>query len=277
LSHVGVMAESLPEGKYDKDFNPLLYLNERLGIDWITAQRNNGDRDRVLFPLQCYHEFFATSELAARRNISFLDYGIGPNLSALISAAPHASEMILCDYTDSNLEYLQQWVNKVPTGYDWTPHFEYVVNYLERNEKEDAVKEREELIRNTVKAIVPGDLTKESVIQSGYEGPYDVVHLALTLDVTAKTVDDYKAQIKKVASLVKPGGKIILLEVERRMGLEYFYEHAGRTWHFLGVTCEFVANTLEEAGFTDVYVKTAGPADKTKHRNYMFFSATKAV
>jgi len=45
------------------------------------------------------------------------------------------------------------------------------------------------------------------------EGPYDVVHLALTLDVTAKTVDDYKAQIKKVASLVKPGGKIILLEV----------------------------------------------------------------
>jgi len=271
------MAARLPEGKYDNDFNPLLYLNERLGIDWITAQRNNGDRDRVLFPLQCYHEFFATSELAARRNISFLDYGIGPNLSALISAAPHASEMILCDYADSNLKYLQQWVNKVPTGYDWTSHFEYVVNYLERNEKEDAVKEREGLIRNTVKAIVPGDLTKQSVIQSGYEGPYDVVHLALTLDVTAKTVDDYKAQIKKVASLVKPGGKIILLEVERRMGLEYFYEHAGRTWHFLGVTCEFVANTLEEAGFTDVYVKTAGPADKTKHRNYMFFSATKTV
>jgi len=211
LSHVGVMAESLPEGKYDKDFNPLLYLNERLGIDWITAQRNNGDRDRVLSPLQCYHEFFATSELAARRNISFCDYGIGPNLYALISDAPHASEMIRCDYADSKLEYLQQLVNKVPTGYDWTPHFEYVVNYLERNEKEDAVKEREELIRNTVKAIVPGDLTKESVIQSGYEGPYDVVHLALTLDVTAKTVDDYKAQIKKVASQRRGGAGLYRL------------------------------------------------------------------
>ena len=271
------MAASLQEGKYDEDFNPLLYLNERLGgIDWITAQKNNGDRDRVFFPLQCYHEFFATSELATRRNISFLDYGIGPNLSALISAAPHASEMILCDYAESNLAYLRQWMNKVPMGYSWAPQFEYVVNYLERKETKDAVKEREELIRTTVKAIVPGDLTKDSVIQSEYEGPYDVVHLALTLDVTAKTVSEYKSQMNKLARLVKPGGKIILLEAERRMDLDYFYEHAGHTWHYLGISRDFVANTLEEAGFTDVYVKTAGAADKTK-RNYMFFSATKTV
>ena len=200
------------EGNYNKDFNPSLYLNERLGIDLTEAQKNNGDRDRVLFPLHCYHELFATSEFTEKRDISFLDYGIGPNLSALISAATHSSEMILADYAETNLKYLQQWVDNIPTGFDWTPYFEYVVRYLERKQEEDAVKERMELVRSTIKAIVPGDLTKHVVIKSGYEGPYDVVHLALTLNVTAKSVEDYKVHVKKVASLVKPGGKLILLE-----------------------------------------------------------------
>ena len=263
------------EGNYNKDFNPSLYLNERLGIDLTEAQKNNGDRDRVLFPLHCYHELFATSEFTEKRDISFLDYGIGPNLSALISAATHSSEMILADYAETNLKYLQQWVDNVPTGFDWTPYFEYVVRYLERKQEEDAVKERMELVRSTIKAIVPGDLTKDIVIKSGYEGPYDVVHLALTLNVTAKSVEDYKVHVKKVASLVKPGGKLILLEPERHMNQDYFYPHTGHSWKYFSISSQFVAKFLEEAGFTNVYVKTAGLADKTQFRNYMFFTATK--
>ena len=157
--------------------------------------------------------FSLLQEFTEKRDISFLDYGIGPNLSALISAAIHSSEMILADYAETNLKYLQQWVDNIPTGFDWTPYFEYVVRYLERKQEEDAVEERMELVRSTIKAIVPGDLTKDIVIKSGYEGPYDVVHLALTLNVTAKSVEDYKAQVKKVASLVKPGGKLIFLNL----------------------------------------------------------------
>ena len=266
---------TLNEGNYNKDFDPLLYLNERLEIDLTEAQKTNGDRDRVLFPLHCYHEFFTTSEFTGKTNMSFLDYGIGPNLSALISAATHSSEVILADCAETNREYLQQWMDNVPTGFDWTPYFEYVVRYLERKQEEDAAKKRMKLVRSAVKAIVPGDLTKDLVIKSGYEGPYDIVHLALTLDVTAKSVEDYKAQVKKIASLVKPGGKLILLEPERHMDQEYSYNHAGHSWKYLGVSNQFVAKTLEEAGFTNVYVKTAGLADKTKSRNYMFFTATK--
>ena len=185
--------------------------------------------------------FSLLQEFTEKRDISFLDYGIGPNLSALISAAIHSSEMILADYAETNLKYLQQWVDNIPTGFDWTPYFEYVVRYLERKQEEDAVKERMELVRSTIKAIVPGDLTKDIVIKSGYEGPYDVVHLALTLNVTAKSVEDYKAQVKKVASLVKPGGKLILLEPERHMSQYYFYPHTGHSWKYLSISSQFLA------------------------------------
>ena len=96
------------EESYNKDFNPLIYLNKRFVIDLSEPQKNNGDRDHVPF-IALYIaaiSFFATSEFTEKRNIFFSDYGIGPNLSALKSAAFHSSKLILADYAEINLKYL---------------------------------------------------------------------------------------------------------------------------------------------------------------------------
>lgn len=269
-------------GDYSSDFNPLKYLNERFKANWSALCMNNGDRDKLLFPLQCYHEFFELSEMKGKKNLTFLDYGCGPTLQPVISAAPHicnGGSIVLADYTAANRTYLQKWIENdhdTIEAFDWNPFCDYVVRYLERNKDVNAVQDRVQLVRQLIKAIVPCDITQDSsVIKSGYEGPYDVVHCRLTLCVTAKSPDEYKTQLKRLGQLVKPGGRLMFLEAERKMDSKYKYPHAGHSWEYIGVSREFVAEAMQEAGFTDVYEKTVGPADKSKNRNYMFFTGTK--
>lgn len=81
--------------------------------------------------------------------LSFLDYGCGPALYPLISAAPHVSEITLADYPEANRKYVKENCSDSRSG-DWEKFFEYVVRNLERREEVDAVTKRVELVRKAV-------------------------------------------------------------------------------------------------------------------------------
>ena len=238
-----------------------------------------GTRDRILFPMQCYHELFATCEFTDKTNLSFLDLGSGPALVPLISAAPHVASITMSDYAESNRLYLKDWVaNHANTAeFDWVPYFDYVVSYLESNKDIGAVEKRMERVRNGIKAVVSCDFTEESIIEGGHDGPYDIVHTSLTICVTAKSLSEYKNQVKKISGLVKPGGKLVIFEAEHMLGGEYTYKLGNCSWPYIGVSREFLAECLEEFGYDNIYMKTAGVADKSKNRNYVFVSANKLI
>lgn len=269
----------LDKGNYSVDFDPLKYLCERFTADWSTLALSNGDRDKLLFPLQCYHEFFCLPEIRRSKSLTLLDFGCGPSIQPLISAAPHLESIVLADYSVANRAYLQKWIkddHDTVQAFDWNPQFNYVVRNLERQQDSNAVQDKVQLVRQSIKDVVSCDITRDSsIIERGYEGPYDIVHCKLTLCVTAQSPDAYKAQLIKLGRLVKPGGRLLFLEAERKMNGEYEYPHADHSWEFLGVTREFVAEAIQEAGFADIYEKTVGPADKTLNRSYMFFSGIK--
>ena len=103
-----------------------------------------------------------------------LDYGAGPLLIPSIAAASKASEIVLADYAENNCKVLREWLDGDPAAYDWTPHFNYVVRDLEGKGGEE-VALRQERVRNIAKAVVHCDLTQDPIIDSDYDGPYDVV------------------------------------------------------------------------------------------------------
>lgn len=224
--------------------------------------------------LKSFHEFFQSYAVANPRPFKVLDFGAGPTIAFEISTALYASEIVLAEYTEKNRKALQLWLNEDPRAHNWTPYFQYVVQELEGRTKQEAT-EREEKLRKIVKAVVPCDISQESIIESGYDGPYDIVLVCLCLTAACSTRDEYRTALLKLSKLVRLGGKIIIVSAERPATTETVsYPVGSKTFLDLIVGEKFVTASLEQAGFSDIIVKRLPPKCYF-HSALLFTTATK--
>ena len=220
------------------EFDSTAYLRSR--FDLI-------NEERVIFPLQKFHEEFAKLP----GSLQILDYGTGPVIMTLISAAPHASEITLVEYDPRNRELLCSWLEDKGTNFDWSPFFDHVVQTLEGRGEEEA-RAREALVRKVVKRVVSCDFTSFPIIEKGSEGPYDVVISSCCIDVCRK-LEQFKANLRNVSDLVRPGGTLMLFLSERRMVRECGVYYIGSTeLGIINITASYVADQMREMGLNDV-------------------------
>ena len=109
--------------------------------------------------------------------------------------------------------------------------------------------------------MVHCDIFQDNPIEKGYEGPYDVVMNNLCFDAACKTIEEFKTALSKLASLLKPGGKLTMYVdsiSDANVGKTYLYGVGDsddmERFSFIGFSREFLTTTLESAGFTDVYI-----------------------
>ena len=116
------------------------------------------------------------------------------------------------------------------------------------------IQTREETLRKAIKAVVPCDITKDPPIAKGYEGPYDVVLSMLCIENGCLTKQEYKAAMKRIATLLKTGGNLLLHSTvrNREEGDDtpgYYY--VGEKRHIqIALPLQFVLTTLKECGFS---------------------------
>ena len=199
---------------------------------------------RVQHMLRCFHKVFLTIPAG----VKVLDYGAGPSLLTVISAAAKASEIILCEYTEKNRDALLQWLKRDPTAFDWNPHFSYVVQDLE-GKGEQEVKERQEHVRKLVKAVVHCDITQDPPIDPDYNQRYDVVMTSLVIEGVATNHEGFRLLLGKLCKLIKPGGTILYYGVDNKLG---YYPVGNYNFPGMDATAEFVLSAFEAAGFIDL-------------------------
>ena len=204
--------------------------------------------------LKLLHEFYR-SYGSKSSGLKVLDYGAGPTVLYAISAALQASEIVLADYSEKNCEALQGWLKRDPEAHDWTPFFKYVVQSLEGLGEEEVTK-RQEDVRTLIKAVVKCDVHMDPPIQSGYEGPYDVIISLLCLECACSSLEEYEDAMTKLSTLLKPGGRIVLSCVEGEDSAPtQFYMVGAHKFVSLTVTESFMRSTLEKAGFYNISLK----------------------
>ena len=67
----------------------------------------------------------------AKRNVRVLDFGGGPAIFDLISAAPYAEEIIFAEYSEENRKEVAAWRERSPDAHDCSPYFNFVQQRLE--------------------------------------------------------------------------------------------------------------------------------------------------
>ena len=186
-------------------------------------------------------------------DLRILDYGTGPAIWTIISAATKASEIVLSDYTEVCRTALHQWLAGDREAFDWSPYFGHVVKELEGNGEEEVAK-RQTLVRNLVKAVVKCDLTQDPPIEPGYEQPYDVVMSSFCIESVIKSNDEYQPMLAKLVSLVKPGGHLLLFGIEVQ-GEGGYYVVGDDNFSNVGPRVEFAMHAMVECGMEIVTTK----------------------
>ena len=184
-----------------------------------------------------------------------LDYGSGLVIQNCISAAAHASEMVFSDITKSNCEAAKKWLRRDPTAFNWSPHFDYVVQTLEGKGEKEA-REREEMLRKVVKGVVHCDIFAEPPIEKGFEGPYDVVIEGGCLNSACTNTESFKKGLVTLSHLIKPGGSILrwgeVLSMEESTTV---YSVGKEEYNYLCTEREFVIDAVKQAGFSSVHMQ----------------------
>ena len=196
------MKKALFGQDYCDKFNPDDYLQANYSVTNLGPFH--------LFKLNALHTFYQSFPPTAKLRI--LEIGSGPSIANIISAAPHAAEIVLSEYTEANRSTLLQWLNSDPNAFDCTHVFKHVVVDLEGKPAKE-IQTRVDLVRKVVKAVVPCDVNQNPPIPTEYVDQYDIVTEFLCLTAACATKEDYKAALVRLHALLKSGGKIVLYTV----------------------------------------------------------------
>ena len=234
------------------------------------------------FMMECLARFYTgTMSGVASNSLKVLDYGCGPSIGLSISAAPKASEIILAEYSPGNREYIQKWLDKSPTLCDhWSPYFKHVVQTLEGGSEKAAVQ-RQDMLREKIKAVLPCDLREEAFIPEAYgkKGSYDVVMSSTCIETCSNDLASYERGFEKVASLVKKDGYLLLSSTHREGPDEGFYVVDGEKYYDISLTKEFVTGVFKKNNFNiiDEDNQLNAHRDLSNSDGFLFFAARKSM
>ena len=167
-----------------------------------------------------------------------------------MASVTKASEIVLAEYSPNNRRALRQWLDRDPAAFDWTPHFNFVVQELE-GKGEEALYERQEQVRRVVKAVVPCDMTQEPIVEKGYDHTYDVVISSLAIDTVPRTYEEFEKIVFRVGKLVKKGGSIFLYFA----GKSDYYTVGDYEFECFSLSSDMALRAVASAGFKELKMR----------------------
>lgn len=225
------------------------YLESRLSDPTIR------ERGVTAFYMKSFHDFYKNNgEVLDHSSTRVMEFGGGPCVISLISAAPSVSEITFADYSQSCLDAVIAWKNDCAGSFDWTYHFEHVISKLEGEQirvKEMAVLRQLDL-KSKLTQFIRCNIQTENIFDHKLDGvTFDIVSTNFCLDIVAASLQEYQLFVKRTCLYVKPGGFMISM-----VGLEQTYWYATsediKTPHVF-LTEGDVKEAFTLAGLTVVY------------------------
>ncbi|KAM4702938.1 nicotinamide N-methyltransferase-like [Rhinophrynus dorsalis] len=180
-------------------------------------------------------------------------------------------EITVLELNEHFIKELEKWMNKEEDALDWT-HASQFACALEG--KSDGWKKKEEKLRSRIKCLVKVDFAKENLSDPIVLPKSDCLFCMWVLDVTSKDHDAYCRNLKKISSLLKLDGQLILFGT-----LNATYYMAGeKKCHILKYNEVFLRQALAQAGYViECFEMTEGkqPSEYIFYEHFVYVRAEK--
>jgi hypothetical protein len=186
----------LPPAKGWEEFNPKAYLHEYYS--------DLGAENSALL------RFFVDAYKAIPHDSSLLDFGGGPTIYPLISAANKVKEIHFCDYLEVNLSEVLKWLRRKKMAFNWQPFVSATLELeLSRPCTASDIAKREEQIRRRITCLSRCDARLDPPLHGIFQ-KYDVVVSNFCAESATDDRHQWRTCMYNIASLVRPGGKFII-------------------------------------------------------------------
>ncbi len=213
------------------EFDPVAYLDEYYG--------DIGSENLALL------RFMAETCRSLPEDGILLDFGGGPTIYPLISAAGHIGEIHFSDYLEANLNEVRSWLDEEPAAFDWDPFIRRAIELETGKDCSDAdVAARAAEIRKKVTRLVRCDASRAPALEGEYE-PYDVILTNFCAESATSDRWQWQAFMVNIVSLLKPGGRLIMSALKGATR----YSVGERSFPAVDITEDELLELLEEVGF----------------------------
>ena len=219
-------------------FNPRVYLTQ-----FYEGEVDTGNRALLHFYAKVYED------LGGR---SLLEFGGGPTIYSIITAARTASWIHFCDYNTECLCEINKWLTKDSSAFDWS-HFTDYALYCENGSKErpseEDIQARHRLIRQRIHKTSRCDIFADDPLLGLSTGLYGVVANTFCLDSIIHDKREWLLLNRKLTNLVDKDGFFIMVCL---LNASYWSIESAR-YPAVALTLADVTSMYSELGFSITY------------------------
>lgn len=199
--HSGTRAAPVCEKDY-APFDPLAYMYE------YYASVGSENQALLRFFDRAYDHIFAQ-----RRQARILEYGGGPTIYQLLSAARYDVTVDVSDYLDVNLRELRTWLRDEPGQFSWDAFVAFVLGLEGHAADCAAVRARADLLRSKVRRLLHCDARSDWPLETTTRECFDIVSANFVLEAITGDVDEWRRILSNVLQLVSAEGYFVLSTV----------------------------------------------------------------
>lgn len=227
-------------------------------------------------------DFFSKSFQDLKKNSAMLEFGGGPTIYQLISAAPKVRSIHFSDHLERNLNEVKLWKENSSKAFNWTNFFRRAL-CLEGNRRvsKKMIALREEIVRKKITKFLYCDAFKTDPIDKKYRNHYDIVGINFVAESITASKKVWEILISNVCSLLKKDGILIMTAIK---GANYY--HVGkRAFPATSIIEEDILNVLTKLGFEEAsFFSDSIPAEVeedfagyTGYKGIIFLKAKKKI
>ena len=226
------------EIEFDFDtFDPRGYLRQYFAtIDF--------ESDELLrFFSECYRDIDPRSTL--------LDFGSGPTLYSLITAAAKVETIHVSDRLEGNLHEIQLWKRGDEEAFNWEPFIQRALELegKSRVTRED-IRRRAELLRSKLTTFCFCDAFSNPPLQGSHINEYDIVQVNFVPESITSSLIEWERAIHNIISLLKPQGTLILTALKNAV----YYHLQEKKFPAVSIDETVLTQTLQKFGFRQAHI-----------------------
>jgi len=231
-------------------FNPKEYLTEYYST--------------VGFENRSLLEFFVEAYQDIPKNSLILEFGGGPTVYQLITAAKYAKTIHFSDHLDSNLQEVRLWRSVAKTAFDWNMFFHQALTIEGvKNINKSIIERRKNLVRKKIIRFVHCDAFKTHPLGPVYHSYFDVVSVNFVAESITNNHESWKQVFKNIHSLLKKDGHLIMTTIK-----EAKYWHVGKKlFPAVSISEHHLNEILKELGFKEKFLLMRSISAETIDKN----------